>query len=264
MAFRCALAMAALSLDLAAGVLLHDPEKVSASGPDFTVHFWIDQHVPRAKATANAFINGTRGRCLQFLHIPKTAGQSIEVQGSQSNTHWGRLDKRLGCSHQTAGPAGPECALPGGRCSMWHVPPALDPVLAKSYEHCETFCVVRHPVARFESQHQWWTHRCNSSDMLTFAQRSLKEAETRPYIQDCHLVPQAVYVGKGRRWCQHVLKFETLLHDFRNLMSRFGINADMTVHENHGKCNADLPNEGRALVEKFYAADYDAFGYSRR
>ena len=80
-------------------------------------------------------------RNLTFLHIPKTAGATIEELG---------------------GPAGPFRKHKCGRanvtfkrehCDMWHVPPR-DLLAGREawYPRDSTFCVVRDPVARLLSE----------------------------------------------------------------------------------------------------------------
>jgi len=119
------------------------------------------------------------GRCLAFLHVPKNAGTSIEhefwmeeLSGPYDGESplrrrgvrdWGKFDKRLRCLKEMKCFSGPcclfgyhDCSKPNtkeeARCSAWHTPPTWDPVLKKSYEGCDTFCVVRNPISKMRSK----------------------------------------------------------------------------------------------------------------
>jgi len=45
-------------------------------------------------------------------------------------------------------------------------------------------------------------------------------------------------------------------------MKQFAITASMTVHHNPTSCAAAFDERSKAALRQFYAADYDAFGYS--
>merc|ERR1712048_427001 len=105
-------------------------------------------------------------------------------------------------------------------CSVWHVPPAYDPVVADSYRRsgCETFCVVRHPLTRLWSQHifEAWIFNvtkyqtdpspsaCSAEAFSEHIAKKKTELEKWPFQQDCHFVPQWKYIQDGM-FCQHTL-----------------------------------------------------------
>ena len=126
-------------------------------------------------------VNSThRHGCLKFIHIPKTAGQTIEDIGFQrAGLKWGMRDESLMCKDFGACRGGP-CSIPypcdnfnrtccffgldktntlfsarKNECSSWHAPPGADAFLVSQYASCDTFCVVRDPLMRFISQYHW-------------------------------------------------------------------------------------------------------------
>merc|ERR1740123_2020231 len=101
-------------------------------------------------------IKGSSGECLNFLHIPKTAGTSIEDQRFKAHgvhgSLWGRhANLRCSTSASCTHPLGfTQCRMSERSCcTSWHTPPSMDRMLADMYEDCNTFCVVRDPVDRF-------------------------------------------------------------------------------------------------------------------
>lgn len=222
---------------------------------------------------------GSDGRCLNFLHIPKTAGSTIEqdsarLVGNSSIEGWGMKDWALRECSQRATTQWPKCNFrathngrtESGSCSAWHVPPYADPVLLKHYGECETFCVVRHPTARLVSQYRNWLQPCDSSMFESWAVDSLQQAKWNRYMGDCHFVPQVEYVfglGSAAPHCQHVLHYETLRADFQALMDDFGLPVRLHSHLLNHHCEVKVSRRLEKLIESVYGMDFDAFGYER-
>jgi len=97
---------------------------------------------------------------LEFIHIPKNAGSTIEDAGFRYGYSWGRYkfthceassltqlsteSWRMYCENA------PRLKLP---CNRWHIPPAAYAFYeALPYKGKETFCVVRHPYAKVISE----------------------------------------------------------------------------------------------------------------
>eukprot|EP00442_Polarella_glacialis_P055527 CAMPEP_0115134100 /NCGR_PEP_ID=MMETSP0227-20121206/54876_1 /TAXON_ID=89957 /ORGANISM="Polarella glacialis, Strain CCMP 1383" /LENGTH=314 /DNA_ID=CAMNT_0002540477 /DNA_START=48 /DNA_END=988 /DNA_ORIENTATION=- len=125
------------------------------------------------------------GKCLSFIHIPKNGGSTIEYLYAQAlrneslkltqplewgdcgaaqrngKRYWGMCDKGLTCeTKKKCEMSVADCCWvnksfsplqvpPWDSCSFWHLPPAWDSQLAESYRQCDTFCVVRDPIAKF-------------------------------------------------------------------------------------------------------------------
>jgi len=237
------------------------------------------------KTLTSTFKVGREGssKCLAFLHIPKNAGTTIEDESQhivtsthESVRHWGRFDSSLVCSkahclfnYHKFGKDGQ------GRCSIWHVPPKMDNKLANSYmsDGCVTFCVVRSPSKKFESQLRSDAQGNGSCSEEQFYHRTLqKDQQIRsyPYHDDCHYVSQTEYIygnSDKPQFCSRQLRFEHLKQDFDNLMAEFDVPVSLTLHSNKPACNVSVEetNAGKVihdLVEKYYVDDLQHFGYS--
>jgi len=214
-------------------------------------------------------ISGFGGQCLNFLHIPKTGGTSVE---SAVSTPWGVNDKALNCKDLGVGCLNakntpPEqrwrcCHLPdGSQCSVWHVPPHVDHQLQHSYAGCQTFCVVREPAARFRSQHSYKGGACDAGALKKAVDRKMELVKSKPYADDCHLVPQVDFWRNGED-CQHVIKQENLKEEMSALMAKFGMRAHFPAERKLGtNCEAPFDEESLDKLHRFYKADYKAFGY---
>lgn len=219
--------------------------------------------VTKSFGTLRVFENATH--CLNFLHIPKTAGTYVEYYGkTTANRQWGKHDRALRCTNMTMNEmmGYPMCHMKDGSwCSIHHVPPKLDEVLQQSYAPCETFCTVRNPASRFRSQHMEAGGECTAEALKHSVDSKLEEVIKRPYMDVCHFVPQVEYWNEGRS-CNHVLKQETFQADFSSLMQRFGLNVVMLPEQNSKHCQAPFDESSLTKIQKHYAADYKAFGYS--
>jgi len=245
--------------------------------------------------------------CLAFVHIPKAAGSNVEgriadafgyhqvvenpgdcisMRKIEKNVRfWGMCDDRLTCeSKRVCGFSNADCCYTNksfrpkpqkgssdDRCSFWHFPPALDPVLASAYrDSCDAFCVVREPLSRFLS-HWRWRHLgktgCSPEALEKFTKDKLAILETAVLHEDCHFVPQVYYAfdngdPSGRRICKHIHKLETLNDAFPELMKKYDLEkVKLKGHSRSSKaCKIEPTEETVRLVKEYYAQDYKAFG----
>lgn len=254
---------------------------------------------PHLRLHSNVKI-ATESKCLSFIHIPKTAGSSIEVEGFEMaetdnyHTEWGAYTHNFTCDgkHFTCPWAPPGvksatwqcCELKNQRgdfCSAWHIPPVWDKKIASFYEDnkCETFCVVRHPLQRLISE---WKFRrqlkidqnlqaepCSVDAFEKYAKQSLEQYAQQNSMEDCHFLPQVDYVftaQRDKKYCQHELRFESLAEDFGALMKSFNIPLTLTNHNNQEEEECRLNEEAigrtvRQLVESTYNEDFSLLNY---
>eukprot|EP00435_Cladocopium_sp_Y103_P010684 s2071_g2.t1 len=203
---------------------------------------------------------------------------------TQLGRFWGACDDLLQCSYPEG--EGFRCFpgkgtgklaenLPSNRshlpksCSKWHVPPGLDPAMAKSLTHnCDAFVVVREPMERMRSEFNWlMLDACTSKGFEDFVRKALNATAE---FDDCHFLPQVYYVFEngdhknGKRVSRHVLKLQNLSKEFPALMARYGHeNVELTAdHKHPGRHCHVTPTEATVkLVRSFYAADYEAFDF---
>lgn len=229
-----------------------------------------------------SFSNGSH--CLTFMHIPKTGGTFVESKkssGAYDHAPWGVHDTQLTCKGFGAqcpqpwtGTGGRCCPMSDGNtCSVWHVPPSLDDELQVSYRHggCDTFCVVREPSARFRSQHTWSSQfdrsvqqpACSTESLDKAVDYKLEQLKTTPYMDDCHLIPQAAYFSH-RLGCKHVIKQEHFKEEFLQLMGQYGINVwvkQQAAPKLPTNCHANFSRRAMQKLHRYYSKDYKLLGY---
>ena len=254
--------------------------------------------LPAAAAAAEASIPG---ESIEFIHIGKTAGGSIEELGLALGHLWGKRRPWP----QLEGHAMPcqRTNLLGGvyEGHSWHHVPrchwarhGLRPLESER----PSFCVVRHPYSRAISAFAW-RHRnlpiddyCSARGLNEYVQQrltaqrsllpSIGRCDLTPQhgVDDCHWLPQWLYLP-----CDHTLRYEHLHRELTELMKNFSsrglllrggarelpmANAtsdlvDLHVHgssESACHLNADtLDAHSRSLLDEVYAKDFELLGY---
>lgn len=198
-----------------------------------------------------------------FIHIPKTAGQSIETAF---------LD-HLGLTWDS------RAALllrPNTDPSVG--PPRLAHLFASEYlsgghtTHTEfnayfKFAIVRNPWARLLSEFRYRAPRKTSFSKFIF------EKFPKPGFQDQfrHIEPQWKYIynDQGASLVDYVGKFENLNEDFEAIRGRANLpsNASLPmVNTTNNSSSSDYRpfynSETRAFVEQYYERDIQLFGYT--
>lgn len=222
--------------------------------------------------------------CLKFIHIPKTAGTTIELMGN-----WGRCDSNLTCSGRKkkklfrlhADACYPLKDGDDAGCTLWHTPPSDDPLLAQSYSCCKTFCVVRHPVDRWISEYKFHlSYRvrprgqdpCSWQNLNRYSKEILEMYAYKEigYFRDCHLLPQSRYVishDAKRLHCDHVIRFENLADEFNALMKAYGFpqrlprdkEAAELALDSH--CTINISETMKQWIYSRYYRDFELLGY---
>ncbi len=196
---------------------------------------------------------------LQFIHIPKTGGTTIEKLGARYGARWGA--QKADWMRETH----PDCPLgclgTWQSCSPWHLPLASFRSRGESggvNSLQETFCIVRDPVQRAISQFSFQLQAeatpasfiatgepkgctaaalnahihavlgsANSSLSRLEGEWPLLSADTMGSARTCVDCPAVADCHWLPQWlyvkdtCNHVLRFENLESDFTELMQRF-------------------------------------------
>lgn len=134
---------------------------------------------------------------LKFIHIPKTAGTSIENAAIKNDILWGRFDKSLKSFNN---------------CSPWHCP-------QKMTDYC--FCVVRDPFDRFISQfyHENELKNYNSKKLNEFIEYKLSLIKNNINTADNHFLPQYKFCEN----CDIIISFDNLQNNLDNLMKMYNL-----------------------------------------
>eukprot|EP00927_Polykrikos_kofoidii_P037700 TRINITY_DN3190_c0_g1_i5.p1 TRINITY_DN3190_c0_g1~~TRINITY_DN3190_c0_g1_i5.p1 ORF type:complete len:348 (+),score=38.57 TRINITY_DN3190_c0_g1_i5:136-1044(+) len=225
-------------------------------------------------------LHNSNGSCLNFIHIPKNAGSSIEdvsltIRSGNSGVHaWGYRNKNLPCLHHHKN----WCSIHDrqertiGGAFVWHLPPSWDSLLLATYKQCTTFCVVRDPLAKLKSE---WTYfgGCDKEESFNdWVVKSLEQVRHDPFFNSGHFLPQAEYVwggvitsngerSKRMRYCDRVLRLENLTEEFTELMDEFHLPVSLVHHNPSKHCNATVTESTQKLIRDTYATDYTTFGY---
>ena len=196
---------------------------------------------------------------LQFIHIPKTGGTTVEKIGARYGNLWTKEKP------EWAKETHPDCALgcldSWQSCSPWHLPLASFRTRGESggvSSLQETFCVVRDPVQRAISQFsfQLQADATPASFLATDAPKGCTADALNAHIHavlgganesisrledefpqmtaetlgsartcvDCAAVADCHWLPQWvyvKDTCNHVLRFENLESDFSELMQRF-------------------------------------------
>ncbi len=236
-------------------------------------------------------------RPLQFLHITKCAGTSVENWGHEHGFRWGRFFTK-GRTLSLKKPH--ENFLKG---DIFHVPPSfftIDP-----YEGSDLFTVVRNPYTRAISEFRCpWYGYCSpvKSDPVTLKKREENETKRslsswlventrrlerrrtasredlnswlmtraakgsmRPPYRKAHLMPQSLYL----QGVNHILYFENLADDFVGLCKKYGFSAEESIlgQDNTSEMPAftvsDLYPSTIDMLNEMYALDFKHLNYNQ-
>ena len=184
---------------------------------------------------------------LKFMHIPKTAGTSIENAAKKNNLLWGRFATTLKSSNG---------------CCSWHCPQEKLP-------YC--FCVIRNPFDRFISQfyHANEVKDYNSEKLNNFIELKIPQIENKMNIDHNHFLPQYKFYEK----CHIIISFDNLQNNLKNLMEIFDL-PPLTLHElaggkvqqkKRGKITInkltylDINEKNRSLIKQIYKLDFELY-----
>jgi len=199
-----------------------------------------------------AEVNASNPVSLQFIHIPKTGGTSIELWGKANGFRWGKYDKSLSGDKKRG----------SYHCNTWHTPQNMS---------MESFCVVRKPFDRLQSE---FRHRTCAKDAQMSCDSAFFNAWARRILNgpldanDCHLLPQTTYLAH----CDNVLAFDEMQEQFTRLLTERGFSASDTTLEvvrqprrnARSDCDPDctidydaLDDDVRTRFETIYEDDID-------
>lgn len=237
---------------------------------------------------------------LEFIHIPKTGGTSIEEAASLQNITWGvchwhdsKLIKGPGCSN-------PDWKVPHETIvrnlyfgqEPWHTPPAW---YYELYQNKTLFCVVRNPYYKYMSdlycpwrgiRPSFWKNHNRSMQIAIFNQ-VLQHRLKHTTHNNTHFYLQHKFVfDQGRQIVDHVLHFEQLESEFPALMEAYDMSHIQLEHINKGNTKAaekgkrkgksktstttierlgikELYPETIDMINRVAHVDFVAFGYDK-
>ena len=191
------------------------------------------------------------GRPLYFAHVPKTGGSSVEDY----------LIRRFGPMSLRTDLRQPRQRQPGVIQSLSHLAASDLPGLLPA--DTISFAVVRDPVARIKSEYRFQSNRSRTSRLhvSTWLRSMLAATRRDPRIYENHLRPQVDMVPEGAAVFRLEDGFEAMT---RWLDEVTGTTApELTVGHFLKRKSRPIPlsRQDLDLIARFYAADYDRFGY---
>lgn len=179
---------------------------------------------------------------LIFIHIPKTAGTTIDRIGKKHGYQWRYNEKSN---------------LYNCNCNLWHLPPTQK---IKEYQ-IPTFCVIRNPYERIISEYKFRNSKYSVEGLNKYISKCMDWLDKDPYIYDCHWIPQYQYLT----YCDHVLHFEHLQEEFDSLMKKYNLPIVLDLHRNQSKPSEvsvkDISSDNIKRINQYYQHDFEQLKY---
>lgn len=220
-------------------------------------------------------------RLLQFAHITKTAGTSIEVLAKSNGVLWGCENRAL-WSRLSQG-----SRHPNRTGDPWHLPVSFveEQMLNELLESTDLFCVVRNPYERVVSEYycHWGSQyvvdlsKINSDDIDSFNDnllaslcrlKALRVAGSAQCLG--HWQEQNLYFMKNGTYLmpkENVIRYEQIDVDLSGVLSRYGysfgpMGQRVRVRSYPKKFSGnDLRQDVIAMVNELYQKDFVELGY---
>ncbi|MCA9492742.1 MAG: sulfotransferase family 2 domain-containing protein [Myxococcales bacterium] len=218
-----------------------------------------------------------------FVHIMKTAGESVEI-AYDGVARWN--DLLLGGSPHGERMAGPYAAR-FGLHKHSTAAEIREVVGADTWAGSTSYAIVRDPVSRMVSA---WTYLQVVRNSITWRDRAkswvgrgppkvgwvqvIEQARTfsewlnHPVARQSMLMqPQASFVtdASGAPIVTDILRFESLPSEWERVRGRLGLEGVPLPHKNSsgGVDKPVVTDADRVLIHELMAADYEMFGYAR-
>jgi len=235
---------------------------------------------------------------LEFVHIAKTGGTSIEHAASQHGIAWGicKFEEYWSWSSRCK-PIQPYRQhikiqqLDDWECNQkawaWHCPPFnyKSKPGVNQFEGSDTFTVVRNPYSLMVSEYYYLFQKKpylvkdliekapegNLNDpkfMNRWISDAAQKATNQGFCYFGHCIPQYQFAyADGKRFVDHVLKMENLSDEFPALMERYNLPVELE-HVNSSKKSdqltvEDLSKEAIEKINEWAKLDFEYFGYEK-
>lgn len=196
-----------------------------------------------------------------FVHIPRTAGESIEnclsmYGGEPSQFFWGTVDNLDVLQHNTAR----ELKLKIHNDTIW--------------DEYTKFSVIRNPFSKAVSEYHWYLRygpHCTFEEWVMSLENRIAINRAINISEIGHNMPQRSFLFDEDKhlMMDKVIKFENLEEEFNDFLAAQDIvaaipSASMTKSQMLLEDFRDYYNENTAeIVEKIYQEDLSVFSYDK-
>lgn len=206
-------------------------------------------------------------KTILFIHIPKSAGSSIERIGRE--TGWIE-------SFSIKGKALKEVSY--CKATFQHLHADVLSVLFDFEAFDSIFTVVRNPFSRFKSEYYWQRSQgITNLEVDEWVNETFNKYSNNPYIYDNHIRPQVEFVPdykkvevfkleeEGVQKAQDIFqRLSPEVSKYNSWKKKFRSNLTKYKHEKRSVKNLDVEAKFQDHYEKianFYKADFVAFSY---
>ena len=190
-----------------------------------------------------------------FAHVPKTGGSSVEDY----------LIRRFGGPLSLRDVTHREGDSKRGLIALLTHFTArdLDDVLPHDVDHC--FAVVRDPLSRMQSQFRFQAgiSRTRTFSFSTWLRIMFEAARMDPRVYQNHIRPQSDLVREDSAVFRLEDKFTDMIAWLDEVTGTTAPDVSVGHLLKREREDIKMSREDVELITKFYAADYDRFGYTR-
>jgi hypothetical protein len=196
---------------------------------------------------------------LDFIHIPKNAGTSIENLGEKYNILWGRFNKNIKVYKNSP-------------CDqfIWH-----SPYIVKE-SNKQYFALIRNPYDKLISEFYYMNdleETTNKEEHIELFRKWFDSIKDDIYWNNCHILPQSKYVydENNKKVIQHIIYMDKDMNkNLDNLFKKFNLNIDINDLNNDNNTGykksftkEDLDQETLDKIYNMYIDDFKNFKFER-
>ena len=207
--------------------------------------------------------NFTNNRKLEYVHIPKNAGTSMENFGKANGIMWGRFNENYSAYCD--------------KCTyyIWHTPCFV------KEDNTDYFTTIRNPYDRIISEFYYtnsgkikkglYGDKKDIDVFYDWFDTNLEIYQKKDTVLGCHFMPQSKYVydENGERRIEHLVFMDKNFNkNLDKLLKQYNIITDIDTFPRSNKRDKtfskdDLSQEYKDKIYNMYIDDFNNFGYKK-
>lgn len=200
---------------------------------------------------------------LQFIHIPKKAGTSIENLGNKFGIKWGRFIERE------------KYPLSEKPCDYYHW---LSPYFIRQ-KNTKYFAIVRNPYDKIISEFYYvggqkderYSSNSHLKSFYLWLDDKYKVIKSNKHWNNCHILPQHEYIfdSSGKKRVDHIVYMDK---DFKENLDKLFRQYDLGIDINKLKkdnsrektfSKNDINQNALNKINEMYSKDFEKFGFTK-